>query len=89
MPIFNSPQIMIKDQESAKAYLQSLTGSDVRVTLTDTREVYGSLHCVDNSSNLILYDVRVALPSAPETPPQTLSSAMVNGRHISKIELKK
>ena len=62
-------------------------GVSIRVTLSDTRQVYGSLHCVDFLGNLILHDVRVQLPNASsDTNAQFLTSAMVNSRDIVKIE---
>ena len=69
-------------------YIQSLLNSHIRVTLSDSRQVYGTLHCVDNSSNLILHDVKVQLAcSTDESSAQQLTSAMVNGKDIIKVEL--
>jgi small nuclear ribonucleoprotein (snRNP)-like protein len=69
------------------AYLESLMGASVRVSLTDTRQVYGSLHCVDYLCNLILHEVRIQLPEVTsETSVRFMNSAMVNSRDIVKIE---
>ena len=79
------PVIPRMTETEATKFLQSLMGVDVRVTLTDTRQVTGSLHCVDSYSNLILHNVQVQLPSH-DASAQLLSSAMVNGKHIVSVE---
>ncbi len=61
-------------------FLQSLMGKPVRVTLSDNRQVCGSLHCVDHLGNLILYNATVEKA-------QKMSSCMVAGKHMQKLEI--
>jgi small nuclear ribonucleoprotein (snRNP)-like protein len=65
-------------------FLRSLMDQRVYVTLTDSRKVAGTLQCIDNSTNMILGDVEIFLH---DQTCQVLNTAMVNGKHIVKIEL--
>lgn len=64
----------------ADPFLSSLMEKSVRVTLCDDRLVTGSLHCVDYLGNLILYGATV-------DQAQKMSSCMVAGKHMKKIEV--
>lgn len=68
-------------------FLHDLMGKTVRVTLTDSRLVTGQLHCIDDSTNMILSDVEIFLPEKA-SPCQLLNCVMVNGKHIARIEQK-
>lgn len=63
-----------------ESFLQSLMGKSVRVTLSDDRQVTGSLHCVDYLGNLILYNA-----SADQA--QRLTSCIVAGKNLKKLEV--
>ena len=69
---------------SGEEFLQSLMDRKVCVTLTDSRRVLGTLQCIDSSTNMILSEVEIFL--ADQTC-QVLNTAMVNGKHIVKVEL--
>ena len=67
---------------SGMSLLHSLLERKLKVVLSDSREVLGTLHCVDSYGNLILHDVEVQYQGLR---PQILSSAMVPGQHIQQV----
>jgi small nuclear ribonucleoprotein (snRNP)-like protein len=72
---------------TGEEFLKSIMGTEVHVTISDSRKVIGTLECVDSSANLILSDVEIFLSSGTRKEAcQILSSVMVNGKSIVKIE---
>ena len=69
-------------------FLQSLMGKEIRATLSDHRIVTGSLHCVDYQCNLIIYEAKIfqAFKNTNNNI-QTLSSCMIPGEHLVKLEV--
>ena len=65
--------------------LNELMNQKIHVTLTDGRTVRGALHCIDFQCNMILHDVQIEHEHSATA--QLLTSAMVNGKTITRIEI--
>lgn len=56
-------------ENSSKEYFQSsVFGKIVKVTLNDERILFGQLHCVDSSKNLVMLDAVEQIPSQYNAP---------------------
>lgn len=72
-----------------KELLQSLLNKWMKINLTDGRTLTGNFLCVDRDANIIIGSATEYSSDSMSGEPRILGLAMVPGRHVVSINVKK